>query len=615
MSEIVWSNFHFLRPHALWLLFPAVWLLYRWHRQSHGQDGWQQHCDPDLLAAMQIETGSTASRWRLLFWPVVLISIVALAGPAVRQKDVPVVKNEAALIIALDVSRSMLADDLKPNRLSRAKFKIRDLLAARQDGLTGLIAFSGDAFVVTPLTDDTETIENLLDVLEPGIMPTSGTNTQAALEKSEALLKQSGLSEGQILLITDDIKLHKSQDQLMALAANNIKTHILAVGTAEGAPINTNRGFVKDLRGQVVIPKVNFNALKQAAEAGNGRFSVLSNQRNDMNLYDHSDNRNNSKTNEKSTTGNHQFVDDGAWLLLLIVPLTALLYRRGLLLIVALGFFIQPQISHAFKWQDLWLTKDQQAFRQLQNNPELAEQLAQNPRLKGAAAYRAEDYPQAIEHLRELEPANASDYYNLGNALAQAGDLEAALEHYERALTIEPDDEDTLYNKDIVEQALKQQQKQSDSNQEQSQDSEQQNNPESEQQDGDGQDQSNQEQQDQDGQPGQEQQDQESQQQKQQAQKDAAKESNQQDNDEQSSEQNNNEQQELSPEQQQQQAEDAERLAQQEALNAEEQQAIEQWLRRIQDDPGGLMRRKFLYQYHRRNPDGEAYDNQTTEDW
>ncbi|KAA3640804.1 MAG: tetratricopeptide repeat protein, partial [Proteobacteria bacterium] len=236
-------------------------------------------------------------------------------------------------------------------------------------------------------------------------------------------------------------------------------------------------------------------------------------------------------------------------------------------------------------------------------------------RLKGAAAYRAEDYPQAIEHLRELEPANASDYYNLGNALAQAGDLEAALEHYERALTIEPDDEDTLYNKDIVEQALKQQQKQSDSNQEQSQDSEQQNNPESEQQDGDGQDQSNQEQQDQDGQPGQEQQDQESQQQKQQAQKDAAKESNQQDNDEQSSEQNNNEQQELSPEQQQQQAEDAERLAQQEALNAEEQQAIEQWLRRIQDDPGGLMRRKFLYQYHRRNPDGEAYDNQTTEDW
>lgn len=625
MTDIVWSNFHFLRPHVLWLLIPAIWLLYRWHRQSHGHDGWQQQCDPDLLAAMQVETGTTASRWRYLFWPVVMVAILALAGPAVRQKDVPVVKSEAALIIALDVSRSMLSDDLKPNRLTRAKFKIRDLLASREDGLTALIAFSGDAFVVTPLTDDTETIVNLLDVVEPGIMPTTGTNTVAALEKSQALLNQSGLSQGQILLITDDIKLYKSEDKLAALAAQNIKTHILAVGTTEGAPIKTNRGFVKDLRGQVVIPKVNFNHLKQAAAAGNGRFSVLSNQRNDMNLYDPADN---SRVNNEgeSTAGHNQFVDDGIWLLLMIVPLTLLLYRRGLLMVLALGLFIQPQISHAFKWQDLWLNKDQQAYNQLQENPEVAQQLAQNPRLKGTAAYRAQAYQQAIEQLQALQQVNADDHYNLGNALAQAGDLEAALEQYKQALEIAPDDKDTLYNKKIVEQALKQQNKQSsdqsDSNQNQKQNGEQQNNPESEQQTGDGQEQNNQDSEDQQGQDSQskQQKDQESEQQKQQAQKDASKESDQQERAEESSQQQateeqSKEQQQLSPEEQQQQAEEAQRLAQEEALNAEEQQAIEQWLRRIQDDPGGLMRRKFLYQYHRQNPDGEPYDNQTTEDW
>lgn len=622
MTDVIWSNFHFLRPQLLWLLLPATWLLYRWHRQSHGQDGWQQYCDPDLLTAMQINTGTTASRWRYLFWPVVFITILALAGPAVRQKEVPVVKSQAALIIALDVSRSMLADDLKPNRLTRAKFKIRDLLAARQDGLTALIAFSGDAFVVTPLTDDTETIVNLLDVIEPDIMPTTGSNTTAALEKSRELLTQSGLSRGQILLVTDDIKLHKSEDTLTALAGNNIKTHVLAVGTAEGAPIKTNRGFVKDLRGQVVIPKVNFNHLKQAAAAGNGRFSVLSNQRNDMNLYDTTDNPDGGDGNQ-SNAGHNQFVDDGIWLLLIIVPLTALLYRRGLLLVLTLGIVIQPQVSHALKWQDLWLTKDQQAFKKLEQNPELAAQLAQNPRLKGTAAYRAQDYQLTIEQLRNLSQPNADDYYNLGNALAQAGQLEAALEQYEHALAMAPDDEDTLHNKKIVEQALEQQQKQSsdqsDSNQDQNQDqnqnqdSEQQNNPESEQQDG--QDQANQ-----DSQNNQQQQAQESEQQKQQAQKDAAKQRQQQDSTEQPTEDQANQeetdqQQELSPEEQQQQAEEAERLAQQEALNAEEQQAIEQWLRRIQDDPGGLMRRKFLYQYHRQNPDGEPYDNQTTEDW
>ncbi len=625
MSEIIWSNFHFLRPHVLWLLLPAVWLMYRWHQQTHGQDGWQKYCDPELLAAMQVETGSTASRWRYLLWPVVFISILALAGPAVRQKDVPVVKSEAALIIALDVSRSMLADDLKPSRLTRAKFKIRDLLETRKDGLTGLIAFSGDAFVVTPLTDDTETIVNLLDVIEPGIMPTSGTNTVAALEKSRELLSQSGLTQGQILLITDDIKLHKSEEKLQALAAQNIKTHVLAVGTAEGAPIQTNRGFVKDLRGQVVIPKVNFNQLKQAAAAGNGRFSVLSNQRNDMNLYDPADNTD-SGNKDPSNAGHNQFVDDGIWLLILIVPLSLLLYRRGLLMVLALGFFIQPQVSHAFKWQDLWLTKDQQAYKKLDDNPELAAQLAENPRLKGTAAYRSQDYQQAIDQLQALEQVNADDHYNLGNALAQAGQLEAALEQYEQALAIEPDDEDTLHNKKIVEQAMQQQKSsdQSESNQDQNQNNDQQNSSESsdsdQQQNQDNQNQTDQEQQSDQQNP------QESQQQKQQAQKDAAKEnqqqnSNQQDEAEQSAEQNateqqNAEQQELSEEEQkQQQAEEAKRLAREEALNAEEQQAIEQWLRRIQDDPGGLMRRKFLYQYHRQNPDGEPYDNQTTEDW
>jgi len=626
MSEIVWSNIHFLRPHALWLLLPAVWLLYRWHQQSHGQDGWQQHCDPDLLAAMQVNTGTTASRWRYLLWPVVILAIMALAGPAVRQKDVPVVKSKAALIIALDVSRSMLADDLKPNRLTRAKFKIRDLLDTRKDGLTGLIAFSGDAFVVTPLTDDTETIVNLLDILEPGIMPTSGTNTRAALDKSQELLQQSGLAQGQILLITDDIKLHKSEDTLKSLAAKNIKTHVLAVGTAEGAPIKTNRGFVKNLRGQVVIPKVNFNQLKQAAAAGNGRFSVLSNQRNDMHLYDPPRNIQNNNTDGNSTAGHNQFVDDGVWLVMLIVPLMVLLYRRGLLMVLALGFFIKPQVSHAFEWQDLWLNKDQQAFNKLQDDPELAQQLAQNPRLKGTAAYRAQAYQEAIEQLQSLQQPKADDFYNLGNALAQVGDLETALEQYNKALAIKPDDEDTLHNKEIVEQALKQQQQQSgdqsDSDKDQQQNGEQQNNPESEQQSGDSEQQDNQNQQGQDKQSDQ-QNPQESQQQKQQAQKDAAKES--QDRDEQSAQQQSaeeqndeeqaNEQQQLSPEEQQQQAEEAKRLAQQEALDAEEQQAIEQWLRRIQDDPGGLMRRKFLYQYHRQNPDGEPYDNQTTEDW
>ena len=119
MTEIVWSSFHFLRPEILWLLIPAGILLYFWLNNSSRQDGWQQSCDPDLLQAMQINSAARASRWSWLYWPVTVLTILALAGPAVRQMPVPVVKNQSALIIALDVSKSMLSDDLKPSRLQR----------------------------------------------------------------------------------------------------------------------------------------------------------------------------------------------------------------------------------------------------------------------------------------------------------------------------------------------------------------------------------------------------------------------------------------------------------------------------------------------------------------
>lgn len=614
MSEIIWSQLHFLRPHFLWLLIPACLILYRWQANKHQQDGWHKHCDPELLSAMEVNSGSAASAWRYLFWPVTLLTIVALAGPAVRQKDVPVIKNQAALILALDVSQSMLADDLKPDRLSRAKFKIRDLLNNRSEGLTALVVYAGDAFVVTPLTDDIQTIINLLDVIEPSIMPTRGTNTIAALNKSAELLRQSGLAEGQILLITDQVKPHKDEATLKDLAKNNIKTHVLAVGTAEGAPIKTDRGFIKDLRGQVVIPTVNFQQLRQAAEWGNGRFSVLSNQRNDHNLYDQVTRSDKTQENTEQQTAQQQFVDDGFWLLLLIVPLAALLYRRGILLILMLGFIVKPQISHAINWQDLWLNKDQQAYQKLTDNPEVSEQLAKDPRLKAAAAYRSQNYQQTIDQLSQIEEPQADDYYNLGNAMAQAGQLEDAINQYNKSLDLQPNDADTLYNKNIVEQALKQQQEQ----EQQKQDNQQQSDSNDNQEDG----QSSDSESDSDQNEGADQSDQskestdndnpqESQQQQQQAEKDAAK---QQQKDKSAAEETD-EEAELTPEEQQEQAEQAAELAQQEALDAEEKQAIEQWLRRIEDDPGGLMRRKFLYQYHRRNQDGEPYDNQTTEDW
>jgi Ca-activated chloride channel family protein len=599
MGEWMISDFHFLRPWWLLLLLPAWLLLKLWLNNTSREDGWQQSCDPELLQAMQIQTASKGSRWSWLYWPVVTLMILAIAGPAVRQVPVPVVKNQSALIIALDVSKSMLSDDLKPSRLQRAKFKIQDLLESRQDGQTALVVYSGDAFVVTPLTDDTETITALLDVIDPSIMPVSGTNTIAALDKAEELLNQAGIARGQILLVTDGIKMFRAEDRIAALLEAGINTHVLAVGTAEGAPIPTSQGFLKDLTGKIVIPQVNYQELQQAAKTGQGKFSVLTNSINEDTLYETSANQDDGQDKEKEEQqGSTRFIDDGPWLALLVIPMLALLYRRGLLMMLCLGFMLNTHQAHAWSWDDLWLNEDQQAWNQLEEAPEQAFEQAQNQQLKAAAAYKKGDF-KAASQLYPEQGQSLADHYNRGNALAQSGDYEAALQSYEQALTYDPQDADTLYNKQVVEQALQQQQQQQQQQDQQNQDSE---SGDSEEQNAEQQQQSSSEQ--------------EQQEQQQQAQKDQQSEQSQADS-EQSEEQQEQQQQvsEQQAEESEEPAEEIELTPEEMALDAEEKQAMEQWLRRVKDDPGGLMRRKFLYQYHKRNQDGESYDNQTTEDW
>ena len=295
--------------------------------------------------------------------------------------------------------------------------------------------------------------------------------------------------------------------------------------------------------------------------------------------------------------GGENYIDDGPLLALLIVPMLALLYRRGILMVLCLGFMLNTQPSHAFEWDDLWLNKDQQAYRQLDSDPLKAYQKAKDKKLKAAAAYKKQDFKMA-KNLFTENGQSLIDHYNRGNALAQAGDLEAAIESYEQALTYDPNDEDTLYNKKLVEEALQQQQ-----NQQQNQDQQSQENQD--QQDTENSEQSQQEQQNQ------ESSEQEQSEQQQQAEKDQQAQS----NEEQQEQQEQEQQQAQQSDEEQQEQQEIELTPEEQALDAEEKQALEQWLRRIKDDPGGLMRRKFLYQYHRRNQNGETYDQQTTEDW
>jgi len=582
------AEFHFIRPYWLLALIPFGVLLVLMLRSKLRQGNWSAVCDTALLPYLLQEKAVGQSRWPLTAGAVgALLAITALAGPAWERQPAPVFRNDSALVIALDLSLSMDAADIKPSRLTRARYKIADILKQRKDGQTALLVYAGDAFTVTPLTDDTDTIASQLEALNTNIMPSQGSNTAMVLEKALELFKQAGLQKGQLLLVTDGVAVDETLPAVKSLGSYQLS--ILGVGTAEGAPIALpDGGFLKDEQGDIVVTKLNADELAKLAQAGHGIFQSITADDSDVDtLLAALDKPVRQQGVEKKEGSLDQWQDRGPWLLLLVLPLAALTFRKGLLCWALLLLVPLPKNSYALDWQDLWRTKDQQAQQAFQQGDyEKAAQLFESPDWKAAAHYKSGKYNEALASLSNT--GTADSFYNQGNALAKTGQLAEALKAYEQALKINPDDKDAQYNKEIVEKALKeqkqdQQQQQDDKQQQSKDDSQQKKDSDQSDQAGDQQKQGN--------------------------------ESDQQPSDKQ--QQSKDQQQQNKPEQKQQDAEKSQQPGQQQKDDAQQQaaqqseqlpteakderaQANEQWLNRIPDDPAGLLKRKFLYQYGER---------------
>ncbi|MFZ1386055.1 MAG: VWA domain-containing protein [Thiolinea sp.] len=593
-------DFHFLYPHAFWLLLLLVplwlWILRRRKQQGVLQDLVDPALAPFVLTGRERRQSLVAL---LAFSLMAVLSVMAIAGPAWEKKEVPVFRQQQALVIALDLSASMYAQDLSPNRLEQARFKVMDILQTRKGEQTALVVFAGDAFPVSPLTDDTKTIEAQMKNLTPDIMPVQGGALGLAIERSMELLQQAGAKSGNILLITDGMT---DTEQALAAAqialSSNINVSVMGVGTVNGSPIPlADGGFLQDAQGKTVLPKLDAAGLKALAQAGNGVYVTAGIGDADVNRLAAAWT---AKAGEQNLISGGQrqvdtWVNAGIWLILAILPLAALLFRRGWLLSLSLMFICLPQAQpvQASVWNDLWATPDQQAQAALQaGQSQQASELFENPQWKAAASYQSGNFEQAAK----LYSADKSveGLYNYGNALARLNKLPEAIAAYEEVLAQNTKHEDARYNRDLLKKKLEEQQQQ----QQQGSQDQQQNQG---QQDQKNQQQSGQNNQAQQNQPNQQQQDQQEQAKAQQEQ--AAKERAQQAKAAEQKKQQ--EAQQDNSKQEQAQAE----TAQMDPKAAEQQQATEQWLRRIPDDPAGLWRRKFQYQYQQRaRPNqGEAW--------
>ena len=574
------DNFHFLRPIWLLALIPVLLFFVAMWRVNSVVTAWDKAIDKNLLPYLLDRSKNASQRTPLiLLFAAWALSILALAGPVWEQLPQPVQKKEDALVIVFDLSLSMFAPDHSPNRLDLAKRKLRDILALREEGQTALVVYAGDAHTVTPLTDDVVTIEALVPSLSPNIMPLFGSKPVEAIELAIGLLDGTDDSRGKVLLMTDGI--NGFDEELLIteqFSDNDYELLIMGIGTEEGAPIRTNDGnFLTDEAGALIIPTLNKNVLQSLVNRVSGRYHDIQLADSDLAYllsdFELLDDDQMSDVEEKFDV----WYEFGPWMLLLVLPIAAMSFRRGwlfsLVLITGSGTMLPSQQAHALEWKDLWMTKDQQATEAFESEEHsTAALLFEAMDWAGAANYRAANYEAAIASFSAIDTVDG--HYNRGNALALSGNYAESIAAYDMALSLELGHADSLQNKAIVEQLLEQEEAQNGENQEgEDQENESEQNSENESD----QDSESSEQQDQESQEG-------------------------------NQDQQDQEQQNQPPEEQEGSESNSEQNTPSETTNEEfeEQQSLEQWLRRIEDDPGELLRRKFRYQYRQRQLNGTA---------
>ncbi len=602
-----WFNhFHFLRPLWFLALLPLVWLGYGlWAQRSHNT-GLENYINPLLLPHLTLKEQTKISRLPLvslfILW---LIAVLALAGPTWKQIPQPLAISESAVVVLLDLSPSMRAEDIKPSRIVRAHLKIQDLLSQRKDGLTALIVYAGEAYVVTPLTDDINTIANLLPTLKPGILPLPGSNTEMAISLANDLVNASGLPKAAILLITDDIDENAASEIKRALP-NTTSLTILGVGSESGAPIPNDGDFLKDRDGNTIIAKRNSDIMQKIALANNGDYLPMQADTSDIEFFYQKLERqfNQSSQNDEQQRHYDRWDEFAPTLLVLFTPLFALLFRRGLVISIAtisIGCMsIAPNNAHASWWGSLWKNNDQRGGELYQQQDYAdAAKIFKDSQWKGSAHYKNNEYETALKSFSKDD--SAIGYYNRGNALAQLQRFDEAIAAYDQALKQKSDFEAAKKNKKIIED-LKKEQEQQKQKENQSQES----NTSSDNQQGkqsDPQDKNNQDQnsQNQDNNQTNENSEQQSKPQNSQNSENQNNSAQQREKDSEKQEKQNNAQQNQEKTSKAEN-QDKGQLAKNsyENLSKEEQQALQQWLRKVPDDPSGLLRRKFEYEYRKR---------------
>lgn len=437
MADFI-NNFHFLRPWLLLGLFIPVWLYFAVRNNYDTLSSWGKVCDKKLLKFLIVKgNGNRHKAYMVFMFSGLVAAILAVAGPSWKKQEYPALNYNTPLMAVLDLSSEMKQTDITPSRLTRAKMAVKELLSLSHNFDSGLIVYTDEPFLISPLSSDSRLVVNLLPAVDFDIMPINGERLDRAINLAVEKIKSANYNHGNIVVFASGAGTGADKALTAAKNANKNGVYVSTIVTAEE----------------------NNLLLKQIAQAGGGVSTDVTG----LNAQEFLDKILNKQQQQLQETKNKigQWQDYGYYLS--IIPLICCLYffRRGLLVLILLCV-MSNSASAGF-----WFSDNYEAMKDFkQSNYQQAAKKFTDGNWRGASLYKAGDYQKAASIY--AEQSDAESLYNLGNALAKSGQINEAVKTYEQVLQKNAKHEDAEFNLNYLKQ-LQQNEQQNNQNQQQEQ--------------------------------------------------------------------------------------------------------------------------------------------------
>ena len=464
----------FLNPNLFYILMVPLIVLFIVLITSKSEI--QKYFSKEILEQISVKSTYLSKNTRnILYFVVLILFIVALSRPVLNEKEHTIKQNLIPIVIALDVSTSMLVSDIYPNRISLAKKKLQKIIEKSKNSTIGVLLFAKDSFILSPVTEDFLSLKYIVDNLDTNLNFLNGSNIFSTLDATKYMLEDFKVKN--LIILSDGGNSNEYTNELKFAKENDIVIYSIGIATKEGAPIPKKDGYLTNEKGDIVTVKLNESIKHLSLKSGGGyiEYSLDDNDIesiiNRINIQSEKEELNSQKIKIYTELFYYPLAL-GLFFLLIVLSSFPQFRNKSHIhslvftsIIISFSFVPTASIAYTFNYENIdkantayenkEYAKASEGYRKVSSNNESFYNLANS-------LYKEKKYDDAIKMYNKVVTSDteleAKKLHNLGNSYVNKNDLEKAKEFYEKALKIH-EDKDTKENLEIVNKELEKQKK------------------------------------------------------------------------------------------------------------------------------------------------------------